>query len=224
MQQSKSSVSAPILTAKRLEALADGLFAIVMTLLVLELSIPVIVESSVDVELLRKLLELWPKILIYMLSFLILGTGWVNHHVMFHYITRSDGKLAWMNIILLMFVALVPFSASLLGEYINSQVAVVVFGINQLLIITVALIMWMYITSKPTLADRTIDSEVAIRRRIMYLVCCAFYILGIGISFISPIASVYIYALTTLLTIIITWKDSHGFLSKVFVRTGKRNK
>jgi uncharacterized membrane protein len=97
----KGSTSIPTLTKNRLEALADGLFAIVMTLLVLELSIPVIIESSVDVELLRKLLELWPKILIYMLSFLVLGTLWSNHHFMFHYITRSDGRLSWMNIILL---------------------------------------------------------------------------------------------------------------------------
>ena len=224
MSQIKKRVSATVFTTNRLEALADGVFAIVMTLLVLELSIPVIGESSVNTELPRKLLELWPKLLIYMLSFVILGTGWVNHHVMFYYITRSDGKLAWMNIILLMFVALIPFSTSLLGEYIHSQVAVAVYGINLLLIITGALLMWIYITGKPTLADRAIDAEVAIRRRIMYLVCCSFYVLGIGISFISPIASVCIYALTTLLTIIITWKDSHGFLSMVFVRMGRKSK
>ena len=159
-----------------------------------------------------------------MLSFLVLGSLWVNHHVTFHYITRSDGKLAWINIILLMFVALVPFSTSLLGEYINSQVAAAVFGINILLIMTTAMLMWIYVTGKNTLVDRAIDTEVALHRKIMTMVGCAFYILGIGISFISPVASLSIYGLAALLTIIITWKDSHGFLSIVFVRMLKKSK
>ena len=167
---------------------------------------------------------MWPKILIYMLSFLVLGSLWVHHHVTFHYIVRSDGKLAWMNIIILMFVALVPFSTSLLGEYSNSQVAVAVFGINILLIMTTAMLMWLYITGKNTLVDRTIDTEVALQRKIMTLVACSFYILGIGISFISPIASLSIYGLGALLSIIITWKDSHGFLSAFFVRKRRNSK
>lgn len=220
----KDNTSTLALSKNRPEALADGLFAIVMTLLVLELSIPVIAGNSLDADLLRELLELWPKILIYMLSFLVLGNMWLNHHVTFHYITRSDGRLSWMNIILLMFVALIPFSASLLGEYPHSPVTAAVFGINILLILIVALLMWIYIIGKPALSDRAIDAEVATRRKIMIIVGCSFYILGIGISFISPTASVCIYALATLLNIIITWKDSHGFLSLVFVRILKKSK
>lgn len=221
MENDKANV---ILSKNRLEALADGLFAIVMTLLVLELSVPAIAERSVDGELLRKVLELWPKILIYMLSFLVLGSLWIHHHVTFSYITRSNGKLAWINIFLLMFVALVPFSTSLLGEYSHSRVAAAVFGLNILLIMIIALLSWMYIVGNNTLVDRAIDIEVAIRRRIMILVGVSAYTIGIGISFISPIASLYIYALAAVMSIIITWKDSHGFLSKVFVKAQKRDK
>ena len=129
-----------------------------------------------------------------------------------------------MNIIILMFVALIPFSASLLGEYIHTKVAAAVFGVNLLLIMIVALLMWIHITGEPILVDSTIDAEIAARRIIMLIVGGLFYILGIGISFISPIASVCIYALATLLTIIITWRDSHGFLSLVFVRMGGKRK
>ena len=63
-----------------------------------------------------------------------------------------------------------------------------------------------------------VDDEVAIRRKIMILVGCFAYLIGIGISFISPVASLCIYGLAAFLSIIITWKDSHGFLSKLFVR------
>jgi len=218
----KTSTSTVIFTKNRLEALADGVFAIVMTLLVLELSIPVIAESSVNVELIEKLLELWPKFLVYMLSFVVLGTMWIFHHSTFHYISRSDGKLAWMNIILLMFVALIPFSSSLLGEYSIAQVAVAVFGANVLLPTTIGTLVWIYIIRKPILADKAIDAIVARQRTIMGLVGCSFYVLGIGISFISPIASLCIYGLTALLSII-TWSDSHGYLSKYFVRKQRRS-
>ena len=224
MSSIKSNSRGSFFPINRVEALSDGVFAIVMTLLVLELSIPVITGSSVNAELLRKLLELWPKLLVYILSFVILGMVWVHHRFMFHYIERSDGKLAWMNIILLMFVALIPFAASLLGEYANAQVAVAVYGINALLTIIMSLVIWIHITRKHELADRAIDAEIAIRRKFMYLVGCFFFILGIGISFISPITSLYIYSLAALLAIIISWKDSHGFLSILFVRIREKHK
>lgn len=219
----KSNQSSIVTPKNRLGALADGVFAIVMTLLVLELSVPVIAESSVNTELIGKLLGLWPKFLVYMLSFIVLGTLWIFHHSTYNYITRSDGKLAWMNIIFLMFVALIPFSASLLGEYGTTEVAVAIFGINVLLPTTIGTLIWIYIITKPILADKVIDARVARQRTIMGLFGCCFYLLGIGISFISPIASLCIYALAALLSIIITWKGSHGYLTKLFVRKHRQS-
>ena len=224
MSSTESSKKGGLLPVNRIESLTDGVFAIAMTLLVLELSIPVIAGSPVNTELSSKLFELWPKLLVYMLSFVILGMMWVHHRLMFHYIERSDGKLAWMNIIFLMFVALVPFAASLLGEYSNSQIAVLVYGIVALLIIIMSLVVWIYITRIDELADRVIETEIAIRRKILYLVGCFFFILAIGISFISPTISLCIYGLTALLTIIISWRDSHGFLSLLFVRMLEKRK
>jgi uncharacterized membrane protein len=224
MSQIKKGVSDTVFTTNRLEALADGVFAIVMTLLVLELSIPVIAESSVNTELPRKLLEMSPKLLVYILTFVVLGIMWVNHRFMFNYIKRSDGKLAWINITFLMVVALIPFSAALLGEYSQSQIAVVVYGVNAVLNIFMCLVIWIYITGNNQLADIAIDAEIAMRRKIMYLVGCFCFLLGIGISFINPIAALYIYGFTALLTIIITLRDSHGFLSIVLVRMLRKNK
>jgi uncharacterized membrane protein len=188
----------------RLEGLADGLFAIVMTLLVLELSVPVITGGSVSSELISKLIELWPKVLIYILSFVLLGTVWENHHIMFHYVARSDGKLAWMNIILLMFVALVPFSASLLGNYIGVKVAAVVYGINFLIILIMHWLMWTYMTRESNLTDeaKEIETKYVLRGRKGYLFGCFAYAIGIGIAFINPIASIYVYGLLTLIRII----------------------
>ena len=224
MRQIKRNISTAAPTANRLEALTDGLFAIVMTLLVLEFNVPVIASGPVNTELFQKLLELWPKLLVYMLTFLILGILWVNHRSTFQYITRTDGKLAWMNIIILMFVALIPFSASLLGEYSYTKVAVAAYGINITIIFTMSLVLWIYVTGKHALADRAIDADIVTQRKFMFLICCFFYALGIGISFISPVASLFIYILVSVMSIIITWKDSHGYLSKMILNLTKSKK
>jgi uncharacterized membrane protein len=81
------------LAVHRVVALTDGVFAIVMTLLVLEIGVPEIAQTSLHAELPRRLLELWPKLLSYGISFVILGMFWYMHHVAFHHIKRSDNGL-----------------------------------------------------------------------------------------------------------------------------------
>jgi uncharacterized membrane protein len=224
MNNSEARTRGSLFPANRIEALADGVFAIVMTLLVLELSIPVIAGSPANTELLSKLLELGPKLLIYMLSFIILGMMWAHHRFTFHCIVRSDGQLAWINIILLMFVALIPFTASLVGEYSDTQIAVLVYGTNALLILIVSLIMWLYITGKHELTDSPIDTEIATRRTFFYAMGCLAFIIGIGISFINPVISLYLYGFTALLSIFFSWRDSQGYLSMLFVRMREKRK
>jgi len=224
MRSIASGSEGSLFPINRVEALTDGVFAIVMTLLVLELSIPLVTGSSVNSELFGKLLGLWPKLLVYILSFIILGMMWAHHRFNFHCIIRSDGKLAWMNIIFLMFIALIPFAASLLGEYTNTQVAAVFYGINALLIMVMSLIVWIYIIRKPALADKAIDTEISTRRTLMYIVGCLFMVIGIGIAFINPIASLCIYGVAALLAIIFSWTDSQGYLSVVFLRIREKRK
>ena len=80
----KRDAEGSFFTTNRIEALTDGVFAIVMTLLVLDISIPEIVRSSVQAELPGRLLELWPKFYSYVLSFVVLGLMWISHRRIFH--------------------------------------------------------------------------------------------------------------------------------------------
>jgi uncharacterized membrane protein len=221
MKPAKGSAPAVIFTKNRLEALADGVFAIVMTILVLEISVPLITGTSANMELLRKLLEMWPKFLAYGVSFLVLGVIWINHHFMFHYIKRADNKLVWINILMLMFVALVPFSTSLLGEYGQTQTAVVAYGANILLSLIMGFVLWAYATGEYRLVDRDIDPKLVKRTKAMFFVTSLFFLLAMGISFISPIASFCVYGLMALASIIGSWLGEQGFLSKVIVRMGE---
>jgi uncharacterized membrane protein len=101
----------------RIEALTDGVFAIVMTLLVLGIVVPHLSHLEASTELPKRLLDLRPVFLSYASSFIVLGFFWIGHDSQFHHIKRVNRTLLWITIFYLMFIALIPFSTALLGEY-----------------------------------------------------------------------------------------------------------
>jgi len=202
MSQIKKGVSAAVFTPNRLEALTDAVFAIVMTLLVLELSIPEIAHPSLQAELPRRLIKLWPKLYSYVLSFIVLGLLWRLHHLAFHSIKRSDNVLVWLNIIFLMFVALIPFSTSLLGNYGTEQIPVVVYAINVLLALVMRLIIWAYATGKYRLVDRDINPRLVKFDNLRSMGVCLAFMLVIGISFINVTAAFSVLVLLLLASLV----------------------
>src|SRR5439155_20030028 len=129
----------------RIETLADGVFAIAMTLLAFNLQPPA--GSIHDNEHLRDaLLAMLPHVKTYVLSFLVIGIYWISHHFQFHYIHRADRTLLWINVFFLMAVATLPFSTSVLGRYEHYQSAIVLYSVNLLLVGLVNAIHWAYVT------------------------------------------------------------------------------
>jgi uncharacterized membrane protein len=102
-----------------MEAFSDGVFAIIITLLVLDLRVPRL--TALHGTLGAALLDQWPTYVAFTLSFLQVGVVWSNHHTMFHYIFRTDHKLLAYNLLLLMTVALLPFTTAVLSEYIRGD-------------------------------------------------------------------------------------------------------
>jgi uncharacterized membrane protein len=113
----------------RLVAFSDGVFAISITLLILEITPP----STEDTSLLDGLVDLWPSYLAYALTFLFIGQVWVNHHVMFDHIRVADRLVLLLNTLLLMAVAFLPFATSVLADALrdghDERTAVVFYGI-----------------------------------------------------------------------------------------------
>lgn len=109
----------------RLETLADGIFAIAMTLLVLSIEAPSpgTITSSLDFQ---NYIDLIPQMSVYALSFILLGS-WLNHHIFF-LIKKTNTRLVWINILWLMLVVLVPFSTSLIGSYSQYPLSEIIFG------------------------------------------------------------------------------------------------
>ncbi len=183
------------LGTNRLEAFSDGVFAVAITLLVLNLQVPQLVAGS---ELVSRLGALWPKLLSYALSFVLVGIYWVAHHNTFHYIKRSDRNLLWLNILLLMCMVFLPFPTALLGQYPEQRVAIIIYAGTLVITGLVLQALWWYATSGYRLVDRTIDPRLVQRATRRNLTAPLIYLLAIGISVFSVPASFVLLILVPL--------------------------
>jgi len=110
----------------RIAALVDGIFAVAMTLLVLDLKLPEGVKLSNDAEVWRQLVELNNHFSNYVLSFIVLGVFWIAHHSLFHFVRRVNRGLLWFNLLFLLFITLLPFSTNLLSGHSSLHIPVAV--------------------------------------------------------------------------------------------------
>lgn len=154
------------MTTNRIESLADNVFSVAMTLLVINLTIPEALRIS-DTELHILLLNQLPKFLNYFVSFLLLAILWVAHHQQFHFIRKTNHIHLWVNILILMFVVLMPFSTSLVGDYGNTTTAKAFFSGNMLILAFLFSLNWMYATKNHRLVkpDMMIESILVGNRR-----------------------------------------------------------
>lgn len=133
----------------RIEALSDGIFAIVMTLLILELHVPNLPATAANVEVTAALFGLWPKFVSYLVAFISLGVFWIAHHIMYLAVRRADRTLLWLNIVFFMFVSLLPFSTSVLNAFPHSLIGPFLFGANLALVGWLLFFQWRYVGSQP---------------------------------------------------------------------------
>ena len=129
----------------RILALSDGVFAIALTLLVFGIAVP---AAKGDAALPHELLRLWSRYLAYALSFLVIGRFWVSHHVGFRLVARYDSTLVWLNLVLLLFVAFLPFPTAVLGLHIGSPAAAVLYAASMVLLSGASAGCWWY-ASRP---------------------------------------------------------------------------
>ncbi|MDE1938667.1 MAG: DUF1211 domain-containing protein [Alphaproteobacteria bacterium] len=119
---------------QRLEALSDGIFAVAMTILVLDLHAPVAAAVHSERDLWHALVLLAPRLVTYLMSFMTLGIFWVGQQTQHNLLAKSDRSYAWINLAFLMAVTLVPFSTSLLAEFITYRLALLIYWLNILVL------------------------------------------------------------------------------------------
>ena len=183
-------LSSAIPTA-RIETLTDGVFAIVMTILVFNFHTP-LKEIVAQFGLLHELTALVPNLIGYVITFVILGVLWVGHHNQFFYIRRADRVLLWINIFFMMIVAMLPFSAELLSEYGQDRVSIIIYNINLILAELLLFLHWWYATRDHHLLGQRIEPGVRIMVVRRILTPAVLYVIAILISFFSVQVSIII--------------------------------
>ncbi len=174
------------LKTSRVEALSDGIFAIAMTILVLSFEVILHPPSSVgDEQLMSSLIGLWPDLLHYMESFILLGVFWFLHHQQFHYIKKTDATLVFINILGLMFIGLVPFTTVVVSDYGHLRPASLLFEANLLLAGIVFFFHWIYATKNTRLVDKSLDAEIIKYYKLRNLIIPAISFIAIILSFIN---------------------------------------
>jgi uncharacterized membrane protein len=170
----------------RLEAFSDGVFAIAITLLVLEIKVPHSGEA-----LGRELLNLWPSYFAYSVSFIVIGAIWINHHAMFDHIVRADHQILLLNTLHLMFIAFLPFPTAVLADALHNRadeaVATAFYGGTLAVIGVFVTAMWYYAAHEHRLLSETISQDDARRfgRRLL----------------VGPVS----YAIASLVALIVPW-------------------
>jgi uncharacterized membrane protein len=164
-------------SVERLAALSDGVFAVAMTLLVLDLHAPAAEAIHSERDLLHALAPLAPRLLVYLLSFMTLGIFWVGQQVQLSHLGRSTRDLTWTHLAFLVAVSLMPFSTALMAEFIGFRVALLIYWLNILLFGALLFASWRCAIAsgvvKPNLPPGTV---IAVQRRIV--IAQALYAMG----------------------------------------------
>jgi uncharacterized membrane protein len=175
----------------RIVNLSDGVFAIAITLLILDIRVPDIPENMVSSQLPTALLSLWPKYLGYFLSFVGISVFWMIHHSIFRPIRAYDRTLLYLNFLFLMVVAFVPFPTSLLGEYGDHQLPVAIYAATLAVGRLLLTAMHWYSTRNDRLLEDTQDPATVRFFLIRGLTIPAIFLFSIVISFFSVSAAIW---------------------------------
>jgi len=184
----------------RIEAFSDGVFAIIVTLLVLELKVPELHQVTSAGELAHKLLDLMPKLISWMISFVIVCKFWLNHHHILSLARHADYAMVWLNSIFLMFQSFVPFPTALMGEYAANPLGVSLFGMVMAFNTLLFMVLHAYILRnliRPELAG-TQDPNIIPKS----FIGVASYLAGAALAWVNVHAGFAVYALTPLFFIV----------------------
>lgn len=191
----------------RIEAFSDAVFAIAITLLVIEIGVPHVTDFPLGATLFGELLDQWPSYLGYVISFLQIGVIWANHHNRFRYIVRSDHSLLFLNILFLMFVAFIPFPTAVLSEYLEGTAAErttagALYAGTLMMTAIFFTLLWLYVAGSRRLLDERMDLTLirAMTRR--YVLGAFFYVLAFLIAFVSLAASLALLVVLALIFIL----------------------
>ena len=196
------------LSPARVAALCDGVFAIAMTILVLNITVPTPAKVSSG-ELPGALRHLTPQVLAYVISFINLGVLWVGQHNQYHFITRADRWFLWINIGYLLLISCIPLSTALLGSYPLERLALAVYGTNLLVATLVLGLHWQYATAGRRLVGPHLTPIVVRLANRRILGSSAAFAAALLLSLLVPVAGLALYLVVPFANVLPFSVDPH---------------
>jgi uncharacterized membrane protein len=172
---------------ERVEAFSDGVFAIAITLLILDVKVPHSPGTTID--LLGELLRLWPSYFALVLSFVMIGIYWANHHYVFKLFEKTDHILNLLNLLLLLFISFLPFPTAVLGDYIldetNQTTAATFYSVGLLLPAVSWTLIWLYACYGRRLVDHRLEQRFVWILTAKYVGTVVVYSIAVIVSLIA---------------------------------------
>jgi len=167
---------------ERLIFFSDAVFAIAITLLALEIRLPATQEITDDAQLFERLTGMWHEYLAFFISFMVIGTFWMAHHRKFKFIKRCDSRLIFLNLLLLMVIAFIPFPSSVISKYAE-RTATIFYALTMALAGFFLMGIWQYASHHNRFVDPDLDARVRNREFFAPLTTTTIFLLSIGIAF-----------------------------------------
>jgi uncharacterized membrane protein len=197
------------MSTSRIEAFSDGVFAIVITILVLEMHVPVVQGNDISATLASSLFAMAPKFLAYVLSFVIVAIWWVKHHLLFNVLKRSDSGLLWVNCLFLLWLSFIPFPTALLGDYPNERLAVMSYGAVSTLAGVSFTWMRFYAFYTAKLVDETIEPRLLRSAMLKSVLNPIAHCIAVLLAFVDTRLSIALYAILPLTFFIPSKLEKH---------------
>lgn len=204
-----------VIDENRVINFSDAVFAFAATLLVLKIDIPQLSGIDMNTQLVATLVNMWPQYLANIISFLVIGYYWLNHHAIFGLLKRFNSTIVWINIIFLISVSFIPFPVDLYGDFPTTPIVVVFYSFSLAVVGYLLAIIWWYASSDNRLVNRKMS-----KRRIHYytartLVAPVVFTLAIPLVYIHPIVAQFSWILVILGVVLVNKLFKYKKLSEL---------
>lgn len=187
------------MTTHRIESLSDCIFAFSMTLLVMNFTFPDAGRPMDNGQVTQALFKEIAKFDRYILTFALLAAFWVIHHQQFHYIKRTDRRFLWIQIAILMFIVMIPFTAAWMSAYNHLQITNIIFDVNLFTLGLLFFLSWFYATHGHRLVDENLEGRTITKGILRSLLTSAVSMIALMVSFFHVNWSNYAFILIPLL-------------------------
>ncbi|KYC45028.1 MAG: hypothetical protein APG12_01477 [Candidatus Methanofastidiosum methylothiophilum] len=184
------------MTKERLTFFSDAVFAIAITLLALDIRISGIPNELISLQLKSKIIELIPNIIGFGLSFWIIASFWIKYNRIMGFIKKCDTRLISLNLLFLMFIAIIPFPNSLLGRYPTEQFVILLYSIVIFITGSIPNIMWLHASRNYNLIDKSLSKDFINQITLRIFVPPLIFLFAIPFSYISTYISMFIWFLS----------------------------